>query len=146
MQNSNLEEIRKIIEELALNLHQKIDVNSYITFGNQEDFAKLNIEIDNSNFYNFIIVERGEELEKRITVNLDDLLYWIFELITFDLASKFELQNRIENSDFRKVLFKKQEELLSLISDEWKVKKENEHHEILKTYPFQDKNSEKDFC
>lgn len=139
MQISNLEEIRKKIDELSLKLLQKIDVNSYITFGNQEDFAKPNIKIDNSHFYNFIVVERGQELEKRITTNLDDLLYWIFELITFDLASKFELQNRIENSDFRKILFKKQEELLSFISVEWKAKKVIEHNEILKTYPFQDK-------
>lgn len=139
MQISNLEEIRKKIEEISLKLPQKIDINSYITFGNQEDFAKPNIEIDNSLFYNFIVVERGQELEKRITLNLDDLLYWIFELITFDLASKFELQNRIENSDFRKILFKKQEELLSFISDEWKAKKLIEHNEILKIFPFQDK-------
>jgi len=139
MQISNLEEIRKKVEEISLKLPQKIDINSYITFGNQEDFAKPNIEIDNSLFYNFIVVERGQELEKRITLNLDDLLYWIFELITFDLASKFELQNRIENSDFRKILFKKQEELLSSISDEWKAKKITEHNEILKIFPFQDK-------
>lgn len=139
MQISNLEEIRKKVEEISLKLPQKIDINSYITFGNQEDFAKPNIEIDNSLFYNFIVVERGQELEKRITLNLDDLLYWIFELITFDLASKFELQNRIENSDFRKILFKKQEELLSFISDEWKAKKLIEHNEILKIFPFQDK-------
>ena len=139
MQISNLEEIRKKVEEISLKLPQKIDINSYITFGNQEDFAKPNIEIDNSLFYNFIVVERGQELEKRITLNLDDLLYWIFELITFDLASKFELQNRIENSDFRKILFKKQEELLSFISDEWKAKKLTEHNEILKIFPFQEK-------
>ncbi|WP_234111794.1 Imm63 family immunity protein [Chryseobacterium sp. R2A-55] len=139
MQISNLEEIRKKVEEISLKLPQKIDINSYITFGNQEDFAKPNIEIDNSLFYNFIVVERGQELEKRITINLDDLLYWIFELITFDLASKFELQNRIENSDFRKILFKKQEELLSFISDYWKAKKLIEHNEILKIFPFQDK-------
>ncbi|QOW08870.1 hypothetical protein Q73A0000_00170 [Kaistella flava (ex Peng et al. 2021)] len=88
MDKINLKEIQKIVEDLSKNLPEKILINSFVTFGNQEDFAKPNIEIDDSENFNFIIVERGQELEKRITLNLDDILYWIFEIITFNLASK----------------------------------------------------------
>lgn len=140
MQKVNFEKIQIKIKELCEKLPEKIDINSYVTFGKQEDLAKPNIQIDNLGIFNFIIVERGNEIEKRLTRNLDDLLYWIFDLITFDLASKFELQNRDNKVDFRRILFEKQEEIMAQLSNEWKIRKENAHNEILKIYPFTDNN------
>jgi len=76
-----------------------------------------------------------------MTNNLNELLYWIFDLITFRFASDFELKNRDESLDFRRILFKKQEELLGLIDYNWKIKKETEHNEVLKFYPFNDEKN-----
>lgn len=139
MEKLNINDIQNIVENLIKKLPYKVDLSSFVTFGNQEDLAKPNIEIDGLQNLHFIIVERGNELERKITKNLDDLLYWIFDIITFRQALDYELQNRNENFDSRRIFFRKQEELLSLISIDWKEKKENEHKDILKHHPFRDK-------
>ena len=139
MENLNINDIQNIVENLTKKLPNKVDLHSFVTFGNQEDLAKPNIEIVGLQNFHFIVVERGNELERRITQNLDDLLYWIFDTITFRQALDYKLQNRDLNFDSRRIYFRKQEELLSLIHPDWKIKKENEHKDILKHYPFRDK-------
>lgn len=139
MENLNINDIQNIVENLTKKLPNKVDLHSFVTFGNQEDLAKPNIEIVGLQNFHFIVVERANELERRITKNLDDLLYWIFDTITFRQALDYELKNRDVNLDSRRIYFRKQEELLSLICPDWKIKKENEHKDILKQYPFRDK-------
>ena len=51
---------------------------------------------------------------------------------------EFELKNRTRGQDFRRIAFSKQIEIFGLISDEWKVKKENEIKKILEIAPFVD--------
>jgi len=143
METKSLIEIQEIVKKLMQKLPEKIELNSILTFGDQEDLAKPNVEIDNYKNYNIIIIEKGQELERIVISKFDDLIYWIFEKITFRLASNYEMNNRNKNEDFRRILFKKQEQLLGVISDEWKTVKENEHSEILNVYPFKDKNDRK---
>ena len=79
MQKLNINDIQNLVINVTKKLPNNIDLSSFVTFGNQEDLAKPNIEVDGLLNFHFIIVERGNELERRITKNLDDLLYWIFE-------------------------------------------------------------------
>lgn len=55
--------------------------------------------------YYFIVEERGIELERRKTIDLDELLYWVFDGVTFTVASTFETRNREPNKDSRRLLF-----------------------------------------
>ena len=94
--------------------------------------------IEISDVYHFVVEERGLELERRKTRDLDELLYWVFDGVTFTVASSFELRNRRPNEDSRRQLFAKQEELLNLASEAWGHRKEVEHKGVLANYPFND--------
>ncbi|OAB29202.1 Immunity protein 63 [Flavobacterium fryxellicola] len=132
----SLDDIKKIVVELAL----KIDAppNLLPSYGQQTWDAHPYIEVDNLGFMFYIISERGQEYQRKITEKIDDLLYWIFANVTFSMASDFELKNRIEDRDCRRIMFDKQEELLGLLSDNWRQKENAEHKSILKNHPFDD--------
>lgn len=48
------------------------------------------------------------------------------------MSTDFELKNRDDSKYCRRIIFSKQEELLSSIKPEWKAIAEREHKEILK--------------
>jgi hypothetical protein len=54
------------------------------------------------------------------------------------MASDYELKNRIEDKDCRRIMFEKQEELLGILNDTWRQRENEEHKRILKNYPFDD--------
>lgn len=139
MTKYTLQDIKKIVDSLASKI--KAAPNLLPTYGYSIDGAHPHIEIDKDQKLHYIIVERGQELERKTTSNIEDLMYWIFDDITFSLASIFELNNRIERQDFRRILFKKQEELLGILNESWKLKEEQDHIQILKSNPFNDENS-----
>jgi len=128
--------IRKQIETLGerINAPQTL----YPTYGHSMDGALPHIEIDASGGFHFVVVERGQELERRTTAKLDDLLFWIFDTITFSMACAFELKNRNHTQDFRRLLFSKQEELLGRINVDWQEKERQNHNLILAKHPFTD--------
>ena len=128
--------IRKRVKELAGQINAP--KNLLPTYGYSIDGAHPHIEIGKNGLLHYVVIERGHEFKRRTTDNLDELLYWIFSGVTFTMAGKFELENRIENKDFRRILFKKQEELLSILNESWGQKEHEEHLQILKSHPFDD--------
>ena len=128
--------IRKKVKELA----NKIDApaNLLPTYRFSSEDALPIIEIDKHNKLHYVLIERGEEFERRTTENLDELLYWIFSGITSSMAFKYELKNRIENKDCRRIAFDKQIEFLSILNENWSTKEHEEHLQILKNQPFDD--------
>ena len=85
-----------------------------------------------------MVVERGQELERQTTTVLDDLLFWIFDTITFSMACTFELANRNQAQDFRRILFSQQEALLGCINMNWQERKQVDHSLTLAKNPFTD--------
>lgn len=109
------------------------------TYGYSRDMAYPHIEIDRLGKLHYVVIERGQENVRLTTTNLDELLYWIFDGITFSMACEYELNNRSdENHDSRRIMFAKQEELLGIINQLWKDKNQMEHQRILEDYPFDD--------
>ncbi len=125
-----LAEIKAKVDELA----GKIGASGYVlpTYGYSEDGARPHIEVD-AQGYHYVIVERGQELKRITTTNLDDLLYRIFEAITFSLACDYEATHRIPGQDFRILLFKHQIELLSALSTQWADRASAHHERLLRT-------------
>lgn len=76
--------------------------------------------------YRFVYSERGKEYGERITDNIDDILYWIYNDATFTMASKWEAKYRIENQDPRILLIQKQLELLKIIDEKYAERREKE--------------------
>jgi hypothetical protein len=128
------------IKEQVETLGERISVpaNLYPTYGRSEDGALPHIELDSSGNFHFIVVERGQELERRTTAVPDDLLFWVFDTITFSMACAFELKNRHTSEDSRRMLFAKQEELLGRINVDWQEKARHNHNLILAKHPFMD--------
>tara|TARA_R100000935_G_C2710352_1_gene113843 strand:- start:125 stop:532 length:408 start_codon:yes stop_codon:yes gene_type:complete len=129
-------EIEKTIIELA----QKIDAPLELLpdYNSSRGNGHPHIEFDDLGLFHLVVSERGEEYDRKIINSENDLLYYVFSNITFQMASKFESQNRIEGQDFRRLLFDKQEDLLGKLNKEWKAKERDEHHNILKLNPFDD--------
>lgn len=71
--------------------------------------------------YHYVVNERGQEHERSIFQTLDSLLFHVFSNIAFEMAVKYELENRIENQDCRIIIFKKQEDLIASINIKWGV-------------------------
>jgi hypothetical protein len=90
------------------------------------------------NEYHFVVTERGSEFERKKTINLDDILYWLVEGDVGEVARKWELNNRVESRDSRRLWFKKEIELLKSVKPEWAARKEAEQKEVLNENPFRD--------
>ncbi len=107
------------------------------TIGSSKGDGTPHIEISYK-FYDYVKSERGREFSRRSTHKEDELLYWISKDLTFHVAMYFELENRIEGQDTRRLLFKKQIELLSELKEDWGLLLEKEKKEILNKAPFDD--------
>jgi hypothetical protein len=131
----SLAEIEKDVGHLAAQIGASVALLP--TYGAATDGTRPHIEVD-SLTYHYVVVERGEELRRTTTRDYDDLLYYIFADVTFNLACAYELANRIENQDYRRIGFEHQIKLLSKISKKWSEREFNEHEKILHDHPFDD--------
>ena len=136
MTKYSLSDIKRIVDELALKINAS--TNLLPTYNHIRGDATPCIEVDNEGYMSYVISERGEEYSRKKTDKIDDLLYWIFADVTFSMSCKYELKNRIENKDCRRIMFDKQEELLGQLNETWREREQTEHQRILKSYPFDD--------
>ena len=134
----NLKEIEITISRMAsiINADKKL----LPTYGYSEDFARPHLEIDKNGMH-YVIVERGKEQRRWTTDKIDQFLFWIFNDITATMSYKYELNNRDETKDFRRIAFKKQEELMGMLKLEWQKKVKKTHKNVLLKAPFDDNAS-----
>ncbi|HEY4198828.1 MAG TPA: Imm63 family immunity protein, partial [Mucilaginibacter sp.] len=123
------------VDKLAL----KIDALDMFlpTYGYSKDGAWPHIEIEGK-ILHYVVIERGEELRRDRTTELDQLLYWVFADATFSMAVRYELAHREEPKDCRRIMFAHQEKLLGLLNDKWREKSVLNHQNILEKYPYDD--------
>ncbi len=103
----------------------------------RQDDGSEHLEIGR-NEYHLIVTERGQENSRKKTKSKDEVLYWLVSSFVWGLAIKFELKNRIENQDFRRLFFAKQIELLEIVNENWARRKRKNLDGILEKYPFDD--------
>jgi Immunity protein 63 len=132
----SLDDIKKIVDDFALKIN--VPSNLLPSYGQQTWDAHPYIEVNNLGFMFYIISERGQEYERKMTDKIDNLLYWIFANVTFSMASDYEQKNRIVDKDCRRIMFAKQEELLGQLNENWRFKENAEHQSILKRHPWDD--------
>jgi hypothetical protein len=133
----------KTLEEIKLELEKMAKVinapQAYLpTYNWSEGSGKPHIEVHNDG-YHFVVSERGHEFERRITQNLDDILYWSISSATFSMACKYELKHRIPNQDFRRLMFQKEIELIKKIREDFAKRKQKEIEDVLMKHPYDDK-------
>ncbi len=100
-------------------------------------FGDPHIEVDKRG-YHYVIWERGIEHKRETTENLDEFLFWLMKDITFNMASRYELENRIPNQDPRRLLFQTQLNLLKRIRIDFHDRMKDEINEILIEHPYDD--------
>lgn len=89
--------------------------------------------------YHYETWERGRMNEAVYSAKMDEVLEHIFNAITFTLASAYEKEHRIDDgSDYRRVMFAKEIELMSSISDKFGADKKAETDGILRKHPYKD--------
>jgi hypothetical protein len=130
-----LSEIKSKINEFAKVIDASKD--ALPTFGFSEHSGRPHVEAD-SNGYHFVIAERGQEFHRHTSFDMNEILYDVFQTVTFELACKYELDHRVHGQDFRRIMFEKQEELLSKLSASWGERRRQEHDQILLANPFND--------
>ena len=127
------------IEETVTATAQRINAPAWAmpTFHYSEQSGRPHIEASDLG-YSYVIAERGEEYSRQLTSNFRELLYWIFKGISFEMACRWELQNRKEQEDFRRQLFAKQIQIIKEVDEEFAAKLEAENLAILTYAPFND--------
>ncbi|MCA6956272.1 Imm63 family immunity protein [Pectobacterium polaris] len=106
-------------------------------FSSSPGDGRPHISYDNG-FYNYIYSERGVEFFRKTTSSKDELFYWIMSEFVYEISFQYELENRVENRDGRRIAFNKALSLMGNISDEWRLKAQNEIDDILATNPYTD--------
>lgn len=86
--------------------------------------------------FEFVVTERGSELERISGLDNDEVLYLLFEGITSIMATSYELRNRKPTGDSRAVWFPYQEKLMAGLRPSWGIRLKTEHEQILQKSPF----------
>ena len=97
--------------------------------------------------YNYVIRERGLEIVRKETADIDEFMYWFFEDITSELSLDYEFENRVKGQDTRRIAFSKQQELLEQLNPLWATRWFGELQNLLSKYPYDDDSSKRvDLC
>src|SRR5215510_6200742 len=76
--------------------------------------------------YQYVVTERGVEVERRSASGMDEIMYWLARDESFSQATDFELKNRIPNRDPRRLIFAKENEILGRVNPEWAARRKRE--------------------
>ena len=130
--NPTLSEIKSLIDQLA----EKINAPKELlpTYGYPIDNGRTDIEIDENGQIYYFPDERSRD--RYFLRDTDDLLYYVFNIVTQAMATKYELSKRIGGQDTRRIWFVEQERLLGVLDENWKLRKINEHEQTLLIHPF----------
>ena len=101
------------------------------TYGRTKNGARPHIE-ESGGVLSLVVIERGEELDRRVAADLDELKYWVFESVTHSMASNWELHHRVEEQDSRILVFTHQLELLERLSPRWAERYREENCDLLR--------------
>lgn len=110
-----------------------------VTFSNEiPDSAEGIYAYSDDMSYHYIFTEKGEITSHKISDDLFEISYWIFDDQVFKISLKYATNHKKNNQDFRRILFAKEMELLGLIGENYRRKCEITVEEILKVSPYND--------
>ena len=135
MTPKTIDDVRAEVNKLASVIGAPLD--QLPSYGTSLDFGAPHIEVDMKG-YHWVVVERGVEFERETFLDLDGLLYVVFEYVTFSMANDYEVQHRVADDDSRRILFRRQLELLGQLNPGWARRRELDIQEILQRRPYMD--------
>lgn len=96
------------------------------------------VEIRDGLFHH-VVTERGLELERKIYADKRNLLYRLVSDTAFWMAVEYELKNRVEGQDARRIMFAKWVELMEKVGPEWAERTCDHITETLRENPYLDR-------
>lgn len=85
--------------------------------------------------FEYVVTERGSEIERISGLGSDQVLYLLLKGVTFSIATSYELRNRRSTGDGRAVWFPYQENLMASLRPARGLRLKAEHEHILRTFP-----------
>jgi hypothetical protein len=128
----SIAEVQRLVKDLAL----RLGVSDFTIRTEPLGDASPYIEVGDA--YHYVIDERGTELQRKTTTNLDELLYWILKGLISTMARDYETCHRRAGEDSRRQAFAKELELIGTLSATWADRLKKNQDEILGRHPFDD--------
>lgn len=88
--------------------------------------------------YHVLYTEKGKVRDDKKILDVEDVLWYVLDVFSFDMAMSYAMKNRVNGRDFRRALFKREIEIYALFGENFKKKKCEEIDEILKNNPYND--------
>ncbi|MEQ9886593.1 Imm63 family immunity protein [Pectobacterium zantedeschiae] len=121
-----LEELRAELLGIGVRLGCGVRPNHYFIIPDQPDgVATPYLEIYRQE-YHFVVSERGMEIERKVTLSDDEILYWFADCGVRALASDYAASKVSPDEKFRDRYFRRQFYLMLSIKPEWATRKKKE--------------------
>ncbi len=135
-----MEELKKLADGYD-RLCQRIEPcdHSYSFETTRLDVGSPHVEFTEGQ-YHYIVTERGLDLEHRSTNDMQEILYWLIYDLTFWMGVEFELKNRVEGPDARRLIFARSLLLMERADPAMAVKLQLHIEKTLGQHPYQDRN------
>ena len=133
--NKKLISLREKYRQLSIRLGASPTFQTF--FETAQHDGTPHVEIDGDE-YIYVVTERGLRYDEQRTTDEDEILYWLLADASWAMASGYELRNRIEGQDFRRLLFAKDIELMENVNREWGERKRKYYANILMEHPYND--------
>jgi hypothetical protein len=133
----NTDELKKEIEGKLSSITDLINpINEIIYEEYKSGFRDGCYVFSDLQGYNYIVSERGQTIENKLTDDVFEITFWVIYPIVSNIAFDYEFKYRKdEDADSRIVAFNKEIEILKKIDSNLAKRGEIEHSEILKINP-----------
>ena len=88
--------------------------------------------------YHQVVTERGLELSRKSTGDIEEFLYWLVKDIAWSRAIGYELRHRTRDQSFRRLIFAKWVEYMNRVRPDWAARVQAEIDAILAEHPYDD--------
>lgn len=113
------------------------DSGTYGILTERRDDGSSHVEFADGE-YHYITTERGLDLSHQVTSSRDEMLYWLVYDLTFWLSVQFELKNRVDGQDCRRIMFAHWQKLMDRAGWQMAERLKNDIARILSENPFID--------
>lgn len=129
------------IQERVYGMGAKINVPRdllVVSFQPRDDGVPY-VSVSESGFV-YVSVERGLEIFRKFAPSVDELMFLILGRVAATMAMRYELDNRLEGLDSRRIYFLKKIELMNSLNPAWGQRVRQEVGEILDGFPYLDRD------
>jgi hypothetical protein len=124
-----------IVDEIITEIN-RLAATADLPLVNQNNETKIE-KLDNGSF-SLIDFERGNAVSTTSFSDYSELIFQYFYDVTSNVAHKFELENRIEGQDPRRLKNEKHIEFMSALKSEWHLKTVQKIQPVLDKNPYND--------